>query len=411
MLTLDPPVASAWLHRRHRDDRWSARASLDAECPWLPDVQLWALLERDLVAHCRRLDPVLQQLRVFAKALHERDGDAASGHAARLREDGAAVRELLIASYLQDPEHLGTQRALGLLCLALGRLGEGRFHLLRAIPGQYQLFAVGPRIAELRAHPAAPQQVLLVAAALEWCGDAEHARELLAALRRQLDVLRMAARCTGFPDHVLWRHPELLVHVRGVLQVGANVGDEMPCWGALGIGKLVAFEPVPAAFAVLQGAMQKHRPAQASWFGEPIAVGERVGTLPFWLGEQTGNSSFLELHPERSAYHRQNRHARCIEVKTTTLDAFAAAHPERVADCNLLFMDVQGTEHLVLAGARAMLAHIDFVVLEMSDTEIYAGSWTAPRMDALLRELGFVEFDRARGCFPEQFDAIYVRPR
>ncbi len=403
-------VAGPWRTERLADGRWRARSPAAPGCPLLAEVQLWGLCASELAAARERLAAALPALRELATALGHRQFAAVAAPLAALAASAEALREGLLASHLQDPGHLPTQRALGLVSLVAGRAGEACFHLLRAVPGQYHMFAVGNRLTQLRAHPDAPPAVLLAAAAMEWLGRADAARTLLACLREQLDVMRLAATCQAFPPHVLWRHPEVLRHVRGVLQVGANVGDELPCWGALGLRHLVAFEPVPAAFGQLEQAIVRHRPAGAVWSARPLAVGDHVGGLPFWVGEQTGNSSFLPLHPDRSPFHQQNRHAHRIEVATTTLDAWAAAEPAAAAPCNLLFLDVQGTEHLVLAGGRALLAQMDFVVLELSETEIYAGSWTAEPMVALLAGLGFVELDRGSSGFPEQFDALFVRP-
>jgi len=411
MLLTPPPTAlvPTWRHETAADGTRVAVTAVPEGGDLLPEVRVST---RHADAERSALDalaPVLARLAPLAAALLELRSDTIALAAEGLARFAPAVLGTLRDSHLAAPDHLPTQRALALCCAAAGRTGEAMFHLLRAIPGQYHMLAVGPRPELLRAHPTAHRAVVLAANAARWLGRAELGKRLLVAWRTQLDVARTAEITATFPPHVLWRRPDLVRTIRGVVQVGANVGDELPCWGRLGIRTLVAFEPVPAAYEELVRTAAAHAPADADWRTVPVAISDERGTLPFWVGEQTGNSSFLELHPERSAFHQQNRHAHRIEVPTVTLDDWFAAEPAALAACNLLYIDVQGVEHRVLAGARRSLRAFDLLVLELSETEIYAGSWTAPRMDALLAELGFRRVDSAPNGFPEQLDAIYAR--
>ncbi len=400
---------ATWRRDTEADGTRVAVATVPGGGELLPDVRISSRHADAERSALDALTPVLPRLGALANALLELRPDTVAAAVHDLAPFATTALQALRDSHLAAPDHLPTQRALALCCVAAGRAGEAVFHLFRAIPGQYHMLAVGPRPELLRVHPEAHRAVVLAANASRCLGRADLGKRLLVAWRTQLDVARTAEITATFPPHVLWRRPDIVRTIRGVVQVGANVGDELPCWGRLGIRTLVAFEPVPAAYEALVATTASHAPAGADWRTVPVAISDERGTLPFWVGEQTGNSSFLELHPDRSAFHKQNRHAHRIDVPTVTLDDWFGSEPAVLAACNLLYIDVQGVEHRVLVGARRSLRAFDFVVLELSETEIYAGSWTAPRMDALMVELGFRRIDAAPNGFPEQLDAIYAR--
>ena len=399
------PTPSACTIEERQDGTWMANLQVTD----LHALHLVGETRRELDERIARIDGAMPALDQLTQQLARNDVAAATGALAALRPVAAELRTALVPAYLDDPSSTLTQTALGLACLAAGRTGEARFHLLRAVPGQDERFAIGSGLHGFRWHPEAPRALLITGVAMQIVGAVAESRAILALLRSELEYAPLRAACADFPPHVLWQRPDVLRHVRGVIQVGANVGDESRCWGKLGIPNLLAFEPVTTAFTALTESLRDHAPRGADWQAVQNAVADRCGTLAFWEGEQSGNSSFLELNPERSEFHQQNRHARQIEVATTTLDAFFTARPEALQNYNLLFMDVQGTEHLVIEGARRILRAIDFIVLELSETEIYSGSWTADRMEQLLAEHGFRKVADQANEWPEQRDAIYAR--
>lgn len=341
-----------------------------------------------------RLEPSLQTLQELAAALAANDLRGAAAPFAALQTVAVDLRAPLIDAYHQWPDAAVNQAALGLVCLAAGRSKEAEFHLLRA----------GSRFCS-----DAPHGLLIGAAALQLVGEAAAARRMLAVLRRLVDTARIAGICRRFHPHVVWTRPDLLRHVRGVLQVGANVGDESECWSALGMRNLIAFEPVPSAFATLQDNLQRHAPEGATWTAVPLAVADRCGEFEFWQGLQTGNSSFFELHPTRSEFHQRNRHDRRIVVTTTTLDDYFAGRDDLVGQHNLMFIDVQGAEHLVILGAKRCLSRIDYVVMELSEAEIYTGTKSIAAMDELMAQHDFDKVAQLPNGFPEQVDALYAR--
>jgi hypothetical protein len=83
----------------------------------------------------------------------------------------------------------------------------------------------------------------------------------------------------------------------------------------------------------------------------------------------------------------------------------------------LLKVDVQFTEHLVLAGARQLLDQVDAVLLELSLFRYAPGAMLFPEMCELVRSLGFHYYEDTGGWRSPvdgttlQKDVLFVRDR
>jgi len=127
-----------------------------------------------------------------------------------------------------------------------------------------------------------------------------------------------------------------------VVDVGANVGFLTRKFASLvgDQGKVLAFEPDPATFDFLLYNTQ--RLPQVSVFQE--AVSDRIGAMSFYLHPTSGMSNSLV-----NAW----KDARTIQVRTSTLDAWAQDHA--IGTLRLVKIDVEGAELLVLRGMQGIL--------------------------------------------------------
>ena len=142
--------------------------------------------------------------------------------------------------------------------------------------------------------------------------------------------------------------------------VGANIGVyALQLAHHVGAaGHVVAFEPNPAARAVLarniaRNSLESRIDVVAS------AVGSAPGTVDFYTSGADGMGRAGRPNPRLPATDR-------IEVPVTTLEAFAAARG-RLPD--LVVMDIEGWEIAALEGARALLGRTRFIV------ELHPDAW------------------------------------
>lgn len=145
----------------------------------------------------------------------------------------------------------------------------------------------------------------------------------------------------AFVLHVL-RPDELFV------DVGANVGS-YTVLASKGVGaRVVAFEPVPAAFATLTDNVLLNGVAERVELRRQ-AVGRAPGTARITTGHDTGNRIAVSSGSANGT----------IEVEVTALDAV-----ESLRQACVLKIDVEGFESDVLAGARGTLENALAVVME-----------------------------------------------
>jgi FkbM family methyltransferase len=127
------------------------------------------------------------------------------------------------------------------------------------------------------------------------------------------------------------------------VDIGANVGFLTRQFAAMvgTSGRVFAFEPDPATFAYL--AYNTGRLAQVEC--SAAAMSDRNGTMTFYLHPTSGMSNSLVNAWE---------HARSIDVKTFTFDAWAASI--NLGRIGLIKIDVEGAEPLVLRGMLKTLS-------------------------------------------------------
>jgi len=125
-----------------------------------------------------------------------------------------------------------------------------------------------------------------------------------------------------------------------VIDIGANIGITSVAIGKrIGRGgKLYSFEPVPEYFNILKENVSSNRLENVKVY--ELAVTDQVGKAPFY---QKGLSSGIVFQ----------KGAKKFNVSTTTIDRFL--NEEKIERIDLINMDCEGSELLVLNGAKETL--------------------------------------------------------
>lgn len=171
--------------------------------------------------------------------------------------------------------------------------------------------------------------------------------------------------------------------IHTVIDVGANRGQfaliARQRWPA---ARLVCFEPLPEPVAVLRRVLSGNTGVEVV----QAAVGARRGIATIHVSRHDDASSLLPITDRQSETFPGTQEIAAMEVRTTSLDDHLGG---RVARPALLKLDVQGFELEVLRGAEGILSSIDFVVVECSFHEFYAGQATADDVVRFLHGHGF----------------------
>ena len=202
--------------------------------------------------------------------------------------------------------------------------------------------------------------------------------------------------------------------VRAVLDVGAGTGSFGRLLRRLGYeGEIVSIEPQRESHGKLRRAASR----DARWHVMPaVALGEAPReSVELRVASNADSSSLLDmLEAHREALPGIAMHG-VERVAMTTLDAILAGEPRLATGPALLKLDTQGTELAILRGARATLARVAAVHIELSLVPLYAGAPLAAEVlaDPLLADFdlwcAWPSFVRASDGRTLQVDATLVR--
>ena len=142
--------------------------------------------------------------------------------------------------------------------------------------------------------------------------------------------------------------------------------------------EVVAFEPNPGSFAVLEEMIAVN--GAGNVLACPLAIGGESGIVDFW---GTGSGASL-----RQGQYRPSRN----RVKMETLDDFASG---RGSWPDVIKIDVEGAEHQVLTGAPRCLAHARLVCIEVHFDELPRFGADYAAVSALMANAGYIEIMRS----------------
>ena len=176
-----------------------------------------------------------------------------------------------------------------------------------------------------------------------------------------------------------------------IVDIGANPIDGNPVYTRMlneGVCVVQGFEPNPIGLAKLEA---KAGPNETYL---DYAIGSGNSARFFWR-QASGMSGFLEEMSERSletfpAFRAWSAITDAETMETKRLDDLA------LAGCDLIRMDVQGSELDIIKASPRTFAEAVMVMTEVSFVNLYTHQPTFSQIDIALRELGFIPH-----CFAE----------
>ncbi len=167
--------------------------------------------------------------------------------------------------------------------------------------------------------------------------------------------------------------------------VGANIG--FYSWFVLrhsAVREVVMFEPDPTNFSLINRTIRRNSLCACKAINAALA--DRTGEASFLLDRASGATGSLEAtsRPEdRQSLHHAYQMSDTITCRTETIDGLIAGG---ASPPHLIKIDVEGAEHLVLAGAKSCLGlHRPIMIIETSNTDLVRqlreSGYTAFRVD------------------------------
>jgi FkbM family methyltransferase len=198
--------------------------------------------------------------------------------------------------------------------------------------------------------------------------------------------------------------------VRGVVHVGANVGQERELYERHDLD-VVWIEPIPDVFARLKANIAGF-PRQRAL--ECLVTDRDDSSYEFNVANNDGESSSILALKEHKDVWPKVAFTTTITLKSATLATLLTREAIDPARYDALVMDTQGSELLVLKGAEPLLDRFRFVKTEVPDFEAYAGCAKLEDIERYLTSRGFREV--SRHCFATRaggghyYDVVYGRP-
>jgi len=184
--------------------------------------------------------------------------------------------------------------------------------------------------------------------------------------------------------------------VRAIVDVGANRGQfALAARHVFPQARIVSFEPLAGPAALWRAVFAGDERAQLI----EAAIAPQLGESEIHVSARDDSSSLLPITARQSTLFPGTAEASTTTIRVMRLaDALPAADIEAPA---LLKLDVQGFELQALAGCEALLERFEWIYVECSFVELYAGQAFADEVIAWLRNRDFL----LRGVFNMTYDA------
>lgn len=191
------------------------------------------------------------------------------------------------------------------------------------------------------------------------------------------------------------------IETKGVIHIGAHIGQEYELYKKLDIKNVMFFEPNPYVYPILAEKMQ-NIPNVITY---NCALGDFTGTIQMNIefNNQGQSSSILnpkkhlELYPHITFPEK-------VDVNIYSLDELDI----NINNYNILNIDVQGYELKVLTGAKKYLDNIDVIVTEVNNDEVYE---ECPHIHEIDEFLKLNKFSRVETNWAGSLwgDAVYIK--
>jgi len=220
-------------------------------------------------------------------------------------------------------------------------------------------------------------------------GTAKHRmRQRLTTLAcRHLDLYRDPPMTVSQMGHPLWLIERLGLECRGVIHVGANLGQEFDSYRRAGLASVIYIEPIPDVFAELQRRVSvdpRHIAVNA------LCADTDDTDVDFFIASNHGQSSSIFEFGWHAEQHPRVTYRSKLRLRTSTLDRIIFETPtirRELLDC--LVLDVQGAEAKVLAGSERTLGLCRFVFAEINEGGLYKGDVPFEDIISILKGHGF----------------------
>lgn len=190
------------------------------------------------------------------------------------------------------------------------------------------------------------------------------------------------------------------VKPKGVLHVGANIGEEAQAYEYAGIKKVIWIEANGDIFLKLRENVKKYTEHKCVL----ACVGDENGKeVNFHIANNNGqSSSYLDLGTHKQQ-HPTVHYVEDVPMITRRIDDLELD----LSNVDYLSMDIQGAELMALRGMGELLRQFKWAYIEVNRAEVYKGCPNVNEVDLFLNGFGFKRV--ATEWCGNWGDALYVK--
>jgi FkbM family methyltransferase len=175
---------------------------------------------------------------------------------------------------------------------------------------------------------------------------------------------------------------------RGVIHVGADVGQEVPLYLEYGFKNIILIEANPQSYQTLEAKFGRYDNVRLFNY----AICDRSGVIDFHIHtSRSGSTEPASILPmKRFKQIVKTLHtAQTIRVPAITLDRLVETHNIAFDRYNFINIDIQGAELLALRGATKIISSLDAIIAEVNLIEMYESGALESEIVAFLAGCGF----------------------
>ena len=194
--------------------------------------------------------------------------------------------------------------------------------------------------------------------------------------------------------------PRHHIYPKGVLHIGANIGEEAPTYLKLGIRKQIWIEGNPEIFLKLKQNINHNPQAVALNY----VIGDENKPVTFHIANNgSQSSSVLELGTHKQQ-HPSVHFTHDIQTTMHRIDSLELD----LNDVDFLNIDLQGFEYEALKGMGDLLKKFKWAYLEINRAQVYQGCTQVDSLDLFMLANGFRRVETAR-WIGDWTDALYIK--
>lgn len=209
--------------------------------------------------------------------------------------------------------------------------------------------------------------------------------------------------------------PKYNIKPRGVLHVGANVGEERDVYLELGIKKQIWIEANPTIFLKLKSNISNNPQAVALNY----CVSDKKEKVKFNISNNASQSSSILELGTHATVHPDVHYIDSVEMEAYPLKEIIQAHIYRnpstgfyegMEDYDFLNLDLQGAELKALMGLEDILSQFKWVYIEVNKDHLYKGCPLVEELDAWFADhYGFRRVETKWAGNTGWGDALYIK--